>query len=240
MEGYTALISGLFALSGALGGQVLNNILTNNREGKKYEKEVYQELYSPVLLDIIALYDIRTNFRRSHDIKDHIIEENLVNEIKEKINNNIKHANSAVISAYQELKRFDYYEDLSGFAEERLKLLLYKTLLSEAYNHLKKEKLLNQSQLSLINEYRIKYFLWYMMVDYIKDSVTPVEIMSRFWCISEDVYTDSFYEHLQVRFEKVERGFFKDVFESEFKGYILDDCEDMFADMLEKIDNQIP
>ncbi|WP_226619754.1 hypothetical protein [Cytobacillus firmus] len=235
-----ALISGLFALSGAIGGQVLNNLLTSNRERKKYEKEVYQELYSPVLLDIVAFYDIKTNWRRGHDIKDHIVEENLAKEIRDKISSNIKYANSSIISAYQELKRFDYLEDLSGFAEERQWLFLCKTVLSEAYCFLKKEKLLYQNQLDLINEYRIKFFLWFTIVDHVKDAVTPVEVMSGFWCVSSDAFTESFYEHLLVRFEKVKREYFKDVFEDEFKRYIQEGCEEIFEEMIDKIDNQIP
>ncbi|MGF6950097.1 hypothetical protein QF028_002602 [Neobacillus sp. B4I6] len=239
MNNYTVLISGLFALTGALVGQAYNNFLTNKRERKKYEKEIYQELFSPILLDIIAFYDIKTNWRRGHDIRDHVKEDDLVLHIKEKISSNIKYANSPIISAYHDLKRFDYYEDFTGFIQEQKWLKLCLTLLDETYKFVKKEKLLHENQLVLINNYRIKYFIWYLLIEHIGDQDQATEIISAFWCISPETFTESFYEHLLVRFEHVKREYFATVFESELKHLVIDGCEGLFQEMVERIENNI-
>jgi hypothetical protein len=111
----TALISGLFALTGAIIGQVVNNRLTIKREDQKYKKEVYQELYSPILNDLYAIVDITLNYRKGHDIKQEVHEEDYWGNVLHLVENNLKYASPEVVSAYQELSKFQYYDDFSGF-----------------------------------------------------------------------------------------------------------------------------
>jgi hypothetical protein len=104
-----------------------------------------------LFLKIIAYYDVKTDFRRAHDIKDNINEFELIDSIKDTVKSNMKYANSSIISSYYELNRYEYYEDFSGFAEEIYFINLCHVLLDEMYVYVKEEKILGSQHITLFN-----------------------------------------------------------------------------------------
>lgn len=127
-----AIITGSAALLGAVLAQILSHWFTIRRENNKYYREVYQNLLSPILLDIYYYFEIATHFRKGHDTKDGINEDILIQNVINHIQKNIKYANPKLISAFERYKGFGYFEDLSGLFQESSKLDLIIAILDQA------------------------------------------------------------------------------------------------------------
>lgn len=76
------LLGASIGASAALTAQIVSHWLTKRREKEKNVREIYQKLYAPVILDVISYFDIATNFRKMHDIKDNVSEQTIQENIK--------------------------------------------------------------------------------------------------------------------------------------------------------------
>jgi len=54
----------------------------------------------PLLNKIIAYYDVKTNFRRGHDVCDNVSETDIEQDVITHVFNNIKYASSRLISEF--------------------------------------------------------------------------------------------------------------------------------------------
>ncbi|MDT9025679.1 hypothetical protein [Rossellomorea yichunensis] len=227
MEFNAAYLSGTLALTGALLGQWLNNRYTNQRENKKYLKEVYQELFSPIILDVFAYYDIRTNFRRAHDIKDDINEDEVIHKIHTTIESNIKYAGKELISSVHSLKRNEYYEDFKGGVEDNCKINLCVAFLEEFLINIRETKVESKKLEKLALEYKIKYYIWFLLGYY---NFYFEAAMKYMWIFDFGEVNESYYQHLKIRFENVGYENFLDVLEEELASKVRTNCMDMFQE----------
>ncbi|WP_273854172.1 hypothetical protein [Guptibacillus spartinae] len=100
----TFTIIGSFAAASS--AQIINHILTQKREDKKYKKECLQNLYSPTILKLINLieYEGAHHCLNSHLQQEFTNKGELVSLILDNIGANIKYAEPNLINIYHEIR----------------------------------------------------------------------------------------------------------------------------------------
>jgi hypothetical protein len=104
----TTALTIIGSFGAASSAQIVNHILTQKREEKKYKKECLQNLYSPSILKLIDLIQyegyhhcpqptLRSNFTNK-DV--------LVMQILDNISRNLKYAEADLINNYQQLRNY--------------------------------------------------------------------------------------------------------------------------------------
>jgi hypothetical protein len=198
----SVIIGAFIGAMAAILAQLVSHYFTKRRESDKYNKEIYQKLYAPILLDIYAFYDIKTNFRRGHDINDWINEDDIRNKIITHIGTNLMYAEPVLISAFHEVKKYEYYEDFSGFyylvKDYDLLLIVLETLEKLSI----KNKLFNKEISQTINRYKIKYLLWKATMHILQDSNKSIEIMSLDFMFDSTKYKRSIYKKMKNIYNK--------------------------------------
>ena len=120
---YIPIITGLFALSGALFAQIIAHRFAISRDNNKFNKEVLQKLYLPILFDIYMYLDISTPRKRSAEIKYDLRDDKSITEVGDKIvnhiSNNIMYASNNLINSYHDFKTHYYKTDtVDGYANK--------------------------------------------------------------------------------------------------------------------------
>lgn len=224
----TALISGIFALTGAIIGQIINNKLTIKRDQDKYNKESYQELYSPILNDLYAVVDISLHFRKGHDTNIETHEEDYWDNILYIVETKLKYAGSNVVSAYQELIKYNYIEDYTGFTKEIKRVKLARILLDEIHDLVLNTGIMDSEQLNKINYYRNIYLLWENIFDYLGDRNLSEMVMKYHWIYDSEKLSASFYENIKMRFDLVRKEYFPNIFYELISEIVNEECLDIF------------
>lgn len=109
---YTPYVVATITLSGALIAQVISHWFSIRREDKKYLKECYQNLYSPVLWKVLKYMDAKTVFykpllKKDFDVKEPF--EQALNIFGE----NLKYASTELIHSYENVKEREMYQHLN-------------------------------------------------------------------------------------------------------------------------------
>jgi hypothetical protein len=159
----TATLIGAFI--GACVAQYFSHRLSIKREREKYYRDVFLNFFSPMILDITSYYDISTAFRRGHDIKDHIDEETIRHRIINQINLSLKFAPPNIIPNYAESKKFEYWEDFSGFYYQIHELELFASLLDGAKKTLNKSGISDPDLIKRLKKYHFHYLIWIFFTD---------------------------------------------------------------------------
>ncbi|MFD0694977.1 hypothetical protein ACFQZT_12795 [Paenibacillus sp. GCM10027628] len=157
----SAIITASTAFIAAVIAQIISHWLTKKRENHKYNKEVYQKLYAPILFELYVYLDVRTAFRRVHDIKPGIeiseIKENILNHI----NTNLMYATPQIISAFHNVKYYDYHEDLRvGNLQVIAEIELFWCMLDQLFRLNEKTKLFDRNNKDTLVKYNFHYILW--------------------------------------------------------------------------------
>ncbi|MDL9994663.1 hypothetical protein [Bacillus stercoris] len=151
----TATTTLVGAFIGACVAQFFSHRLVLRREKKNNQRLYYNELYAPILLKMYKYCDFITEFNKSILKDDPIDEQLLLNEINDHIGEKLKYASPKIINAYNELKRFDYVDDLSGISLDCAQFNLYEEILNE----LIKIAPYDRKSKKEISKYRTMYFL---------------------------------------------------------------------------------
>ncbi|GAB6179948.1 hypothetical protein JCM14036_12670 [Desulfotomaculum defluvii] len=125
----TATLFGAFL--GAFVAQYISHLLAKKRDKRNYFREIFQNLYSPLLLDVYSYLDIATHFRRGHDIKLEVNDEDILNNIIKYIGDNLKYVTPKLLTYYHTVKIYEYQDDFSGFMNEFHRIKLCEVFLDE-------------------------------------------------------------------------------------------------------------
>lgn len=235
----TALTTGLFALSGAIIGQILNNRYTVKREENKEIKQVYQELHSATLNDLYAIVDITLNFRKIHDLKIDAHEDTYWDDLLAVVEKNLKYASPKVVSAYQDFMKYRYTLDFVGSEETRSKLNIAICLLDDIYDAVISVKIMDENQIKKINYYRTIYLTWMYLLKNINDIHLVENAMRYYWIYDEDLLTEEFYESTKRRFEiAIDPDYFHNVFRDVMYNIVNNNSKDIFEESVMSVFQQ--
>jgi hypothetical protein len=107
---WTTVLTIAGSFGAASTAQIISHLLTQRREEKKYNKECFQKLYSPIIFkinDYLFCEGLNTSFKDKSLAFD---TEKLFNEISDKIGENLMYANTELILEYEELQSFSTYD----------------------------------------------------------------------------------------------------------------------------------
>ncbi|MCK9858205.1 hypothetical protein [Paenibacillus sp. ATY16] len=194
----TATLFGAFV--GAAVAQLISHRLTVKRELQKSNKEVYQKLYAPILLDIYAYIDISSHFRRNHDINLGVREEDILDKIKKHIGDNLIYASPKLIDHYSTVKSFYYQDDLSGFHYIIHDIELIELSLLELRKISKSIKFFDKSTLRRIEGLLVLYRIWAILVEYCNNLSDASSILAYKFYYDEKKLTYKTYKKIRKYF----------------------------------------
>ncbi|NQX66667.1 hypothetical protein HQN90_11065 [Paenibacillus alba] len=200
-----AIITASAAFVAAVAAQMLSHWLTKKRENHKYNKEVYQKLYAPILFELYVFFDVRTAFRRAHDIKGDVD----VNEIKSKIVKHIAanqmYSSPRIISALHRVRHFDYHEDLQvGNLQNIAEIELLWCMLDQLVNLNETTNLFDRENKDILMKYSFHYILWTIIS--ILRGEDAYEILSYKHSLNIDTAIEKFYKGLKKDFKRYRLG----------------------------------
>ncbi|WP_339220467.1 hypothetical protein [Paenibacillus sp. FSL H8-0332] len=190
------LLGASIGASAALTAQIVSHWLTKRREKEKNVREIYQKLYAPVILDVISYFDIATNFRKMHDIKDNVSEQTIQENIKKHVANNLMYASPRLLNSLHNVKKNDYYEDFSDGESMLRELEMFLITLDELLKHSKKMEFFDEDFKRNIVRYEVLYIVWMASLSFFGS----FNVATQF--ISYNFYFDKQFSNIKT-FEKV-------------------------------------
>jgi Txe/YoeB family toxin of Txe-Axe toxin-antitoxin module len=137
--------------------QILSHFFTIRRERSKDFMQKYQELYSAILVPASIYMFIKTNPRKIHDVHPHVKECELLENIINKIIEEIKFASSPMIQVYERLQGYKYFEDGWGSRMEIEKHALIYLLLDDIQKNSKFTGAFNKEDKKRLKEQKYYY-----------------------------------------------------------------------------------
>lgn len=180
--------------------QIISHWLTRKRENHKYHKELYQKLYAPILFELYVYFDIRTAFRRSHDIKDGLEASVIKNNIIKHISDNLMYGTPQVISAFHKVRYLDYHEDFKGNRQSIAEIELFWKTLDQLARLNKKTKLFDSFNKNTLLKYNLYYLLWAIISELRGEDA--YSILSYKHNLKIDKALFKVYKHLRTVFTK--------------------------------------
>ncbi|MDQ0885917.1 hypothetical protein QFZ81_001005 [Paenibacillus sp. V4I9] len=157
----TSIVTASVAFAAAVVAQIISHWLTKKRENIKYNKEVYQKLYAPILFELYVYLDVKTAYTRVHDIKPGIEVSVIKENILKHINVNLMYGTPQIISAFHNVKYYDYHEDLCvGNLQSIAEIELFWCMLDQLYRLNEKTKLFDPINKNTLVKYKFHYILW--------------------------------------------------------------------------------
>ncbi|NOU99322.1 hypothetical protein [Paenibacillus planticolens] len=156
----TSIITASVAFTAAVVAQIISHWFTKKRENIKYNKEVYQKMYAPILFDLYVYLDVETVFRRSHDIKNGIDVSVIKEKILKHITDNLMYGTPQVISAFHNVRYFDYHEDWKGNMQRTSEIELFWCILDQLAGLNEKTKIFDSMNKKILLKYNFHFILW--------------------------------------------------------------------------------
>lgn len=155
----SAILTASAAFSGALIAQVISHFLSMRRENSKYDREIYQCLFSPIIPEVLSYFDFIVQPYGGNK-KETIKGEDIKKEVINHISNSLKYATPSIILKFDEVRKYKYFDDLSGEHQPLKEMELFFVILEEYYKLVRKNKILDKTNLNGIIHYQVYYLLW--------------------------------------------------------------------------------
>ncbi|WP_430883379.1 hypothetical protein [Fusibacter sp. JL216-2] len=154
---------------------------STRQEREAFERKRFQMLYLPLVNKLFGYFDVKTAFRRGHDVKDNISESDIENEVIEHISRNIYYSSSALMSEYISINRHDYFDDFKGDVFNIDFMELCEILLKDVLILNKDHKLFDRNIEKKIRHYHWKYSVFNIVNNCSDCDATTVEFMTWNW-----------------------------------------------------------
>ncbi len=196
-----ALIAAVSAIAGSLLTQIFSNRQTVNRERQRYNIEVYQKFFAPILMDVFLYFDMRTAFRRGHDVNPNE-EKAIYQRIFKHFEDNIREASPRFTFEYQAVKS-SYITDQSGVYPQIAELELIHTFLDELHhvvrNYASFDDRGGTSQADAVDYYRFMYRFLVVSTNHHFDLVKGAQYTSLRWLFNKQILNNRIYRSLVYR-----------------------------------------
>ncbi|MFZ2539946.1 MAG: hypothetical protein WAX04_13785 [Oscillospiraceae bacterium] len=196
MNNKASIYVAIMAFIGASIAQIVAHCLTMNRERKKWYRETYQKLFAPIISEVYNFIEIRTHFRKGHDVEQ-CVDDNLIKmNIIKHIGGNIMYADPDLINSYQ---RHSYRKMVPGFrmSSEIYDLELILSFLDNLYSVVKKLRIFDKETICILNKYRVLYLIWINAFYLFEDNGRTIEFMKYKFYFNTEMFTDRYYRKLR-------------------------------------------
>lgn len=158
--GYSnATIAMFVTIIAALLAQIAAHLFTLWREHIKNRKEIYQNLYAPIITDVFAYINSEVIFYGGNK-KENINTEQFKGKVIKHLESNSKYASRNLIESLNEISKYKYLDDLTGFMKEHKELILLHTFINEYRKFVIALKVASKDYLNEIIEVQMGYLLW--------------------------------------------------------------------------------
>ncbi len=167
----SAITPALITASVAILVGVLNQLWTTRRELQKYDREVYQKLFAPILLNTYLWIDIHMDTEDKYSYDHHEIDD-IKMQIINHIGNNIAYASSKLTMSYQKVNpkaKYFWYRDSD--TPRRSEIELVQDFLNDFHKLIAKSRLdrlrgkisvLDRVGIKELEKFRVLYLTWYI------------------------------------------------------------------------------
>jgi len=191
----TTIIAATAAFVGAIFAEIVSHSLALYREDKLYNREVYQKLYAPILLDVYIYFEMRTGFRRGHDVNPKE-ERKIYEKIKEHFSNSLMFAGPKFISAYHNSQQVRIGDE-TGFMSELYEVELLLIFLDELHVLAKHNKIFDKSVHLQITHYRALFRIWLIAGSMLTSETLGAMFLRHKWQFNYQSLTERFYHQLR-------------------------------------------
>ncbi|PEU16120.1 hypothetical protein [Bacillus sp. AFS019443] len=202
-KNYSWVFAVLATFTGASIAQVVNYRFTLKKDEKQYDRECYQNLYSPIIYKVLVYYDVKTIYRKDQ-LRVEFKEDEIFEEILELFSKNLKYATPNLISLYEAVKERDIYEDLSGQRNVISEIEFCFELLRESAKNAKSLGIKDISNQFM--KYRMLYGIWLVVARYYDYSV-GVQLMRREWAVETKINKKKNKKMLKIISKTLDKSF---------------------------------
>lgn len=196
------LIAACIGAMAALTAQIVSHFFAQKRENEKNVREIYQKLFAPIILDVIAYFDIATHFRKGHDIKENVDEKTVLSKINRHIENNLMYASPNLIKKFHSVKKNEYLEDFSDGLSKEKDLELCLAIIEELYEHTKKMKLFDREFKIELENYKVLYLIWIASLNWFSNWKYSINLMSYSFFMDRNKMRNVTYKKMYNSFYK--------------------------------------
>lgn len=218
----TALITTIIAATAAFVGVIIAEIVSHNlsshRESRIFDREIYQKLYAPILLDLYLYFEMRTNFRRGHDVNPEE-ERKVYEKIKAHLSDNLMYASPRLIAAHHNSKQVQIGDE-TGFMPELYEVELLLTFLNELSKILKRNKIFDKSARRQLTQYRVLFRIWLISSSLLLSESKGAMFLRHKWQYKEQMLTEMLYWRLN-KFDKRRLSFGHDNSYEKFAEFVI-------------------
>ena len=186
------LNASLYTLFITIFSVVTTYYFSSKQETDRYERQRFQLLYMPLIKYIIGYYDVKTHWRRGHDVKDNVNEDDIEKDILKHINNNIHYSSSELMSQYISINRHEYLEDFKGDCFRIDFIYLCSVILNDMLKLNRKCMVFNNSVKKQLSSYFVKYSIYSILNNCLNDDMKATEFISWQWQFKQ-ISTLKFY-----------------------------------------------
>jgi hypothetical protein len=196
---FPAILTLLSALSGAIIGQLVSHTLTKNREEKNRIKKIYTTLYFSSLIKIFLYFDIKFNFRRLHDVKYGVNEEELMEELLRELKGNLHYLTPNTLFRLENVESENYFDDQRGDPLSN-KYRLVSAFLDDLYKYQMDYRILEERHFKKVMEYIFLYKFLCALHDSVGQDDTYMILSNRFQ------FKTYIYQGLYLNLKEVENN----------------------------------
>lgn len=158
--GYSSATIAMFVtIIAALLAQVAAHLFTLWREHIKSRREIYQNLYAPIIADVFAYINSKVIIYGGNK-KESINTEEFKEKVIKHLESNSKYASRNLVENLNEISKYKYLDDLTGFVKEHKELILLHTFINEYRKSVITLKVASKDYLNEIIEVQMGYLLW--------------------------------------------------------------------------------
>lgn len=190
----------LGAFIGAIVAQYLSHRLTLKRERIKHLSEIYYKLFSPIVFEIYSYIDIRTHFRRGHDINPDVSEELIYSQIFDHMESNLMYASPKLKKAFHEVKKSKYSFDGSGFMTQLNELIFLLTILEDLYSLESDLKIYDEENINGLINNKIYLIIWALLLYISSEESQALEVVKYKWLLDDAKLNEKNYKVIKKHY----------------------------------------
>ncbi|WIV92100.1 hypothetical protein QNH49_22560 [Bacillus bombysepticus] len=193
-KNYSWIFAVLATFTGASIAQIVSYRFTLKKDAQQYDRECYQNLYSPIIYKVLLYYDVKTIYRKDQ-LKAEFTEDKIFEEILQIFSENLKYATPNLISVYENVKKRDIYDDFSGQRDNISEIEFCFALLEEGAKNAERLEIKDISNQFM--KYRMLYGIWVVVS---RNYGYPVgyQLMRHDWMMQSDVNMKKNKEMLKI------------------------------------------
>ena len=184
---------GLIAIVGVIIGAVSTYFIETSRIKKEENKTLLKNIYFRIFTELKYCFLTQNAFRKAHDVAKSVTVWDVKDYLEKLLEENIGIIDYKLFNLYHKIKSEQFFDDLSGGADNYKYLAYYCSLLRYMLKLDKSTRILDKNFKKDVKELSCKYAVWFFLMNRIKD-----------WEKVEDILNKSF--HFKRSYETITKS----------------------------------